>query len=99
MATNNNPMTIFDPAQMPAHVKAAQLAGASNIVTRTQVNALTFPGKVWTVIIDGTKRPLMRANQDGEEELVQTVDVVVVAYNENRGRAYFGGRAYDPGQE
>jgi hypothetical protein len=84
---------------MPAHVKAAQEAGTSNIVTRSQVNALTFPGKVWTVTIDGSKRPLMRTNQDGEEELVQTFDAVIIAYNENRGRSYYGGRAYDPGQE
>jgi hypothetical protein len=97
MATN--PMAIFDPAATPAHVKAAQEAGTSNIVTRSQVNALTFPGKVWTVTIDGSKRPLMRTNQDGEEELVQTFDAIIIAYNENRGRAYFGGRAYDPGQE
>jgi hypothetical protein len=97
MATN--PMAIFDPAAVPAHVKAAQEAGTTNIVTRSQINALTFPGKVWTVTIDGSKRPLMHVNADGEEELVQTVDVVIIAYNENRGRAYFGGRAYDPGQE
>ena len=101
MVTNSasNPLTIFDPSQTPAHVKAAQQAGTTNIVTRTQVNALTFPGKVWTVIIDGTKKPLMRTNQDGEEELVQTFDAVVIAYNENRGRAYYGGRTYDPNAE
>lgn len=96
---NNSPLAIFDPAQVPAHVKAAQDAGTSNIVTRSQVNALTFPGKVWTVNIDGSKRPLMRQNAEGEEELVQTFDAVIVAYNENRGRAYYGGRAYDPNQE
>lgn len=96
---NNNPLAIFDPNQMPAHVKAAQEAGTSNIVTRSQVNALTFPGKVWTVIIDGSKRPLMRTNADGEEELVQTFDAIIIAYNENRGRAYYGGRAYDPNAE
>ena len=96
---NNNPLAIFDPNQLPAHVKAAQEAGTSNIVTRSQVNALTFPGKVWTVNIDGSKRPLMRTNADGEEELVQTFDAVIIAYNENRGRAYYGGRAYDPNQE
>jgi hypothetical protein len=94
---NNNPLAIFD--QTPAHVRAAQEAGTSNIVTRSQVNTLTFPGKVWTVNIDGSKRPLMRTNADGEEELVQTVDVVVIAYNENRGRAYYGGRTYDPNAE
>jgi hypothetical protein len=96
---NNNPLAIFDPNQTPAHVKAAQAAGTSNIVTRSQVNALTFPGKVWTVIIDGSKRPLMRTNADGEEELIQTFDAVIIAYNENRGRAYYGGRPYDPNQE
>ena len=96
---NNNPLAIFDPAQTPAHVKAAQQSGTTNIVTRTQVNALTFPGKVWTVIIDGTKKPLMRTNADGEEELIQTFDAVIIAYNENRGRAYYGGKTYDPNQE
>jgi hypothetical protein len=97
MATN--PVTIFDPTQMPAHVKAAQAAGTSNIVTRAQVNSLTFPGKVWTVNIDGSKKPLMRVNADGEEELIQAFDAVIIAYNENKGRSYYGGRAYDPGQE
>jgi hypothetical protein len=92
-------MAIFDPAQMPAHVKAAQEAGTSNIVTRGQVNSLTFPGKVWTVTIDGTERPLMRVNADGEEELIQTFDAVIIAYNENRGRAYYGGAAYDQAQK
>lgn len=96
---NNNPLAIFDPNQMPAHVKAAQEAGTSNIVTRSQVNALTFPGKVFTVVIDGAKKPLMRTNADGEEELIQTFDAIIIAYNENRGRAYYGGRPYDPGQE
>ena len=96
---NNNSLAIFDPAQVPAHVKAAQDAGTTNIVTRSQVNSLTFPGKVWTVNIDGSKRPLMRTNQDGEEELIQALDVVVIAYNENRGRAYYGGKTYDPNQE
>jgi hypothetical protein len=92
-------MTLFDPAQLPAHVKAAQAAGTTNIVTRGQVNSLTFPGKVWTVTIDGTERPLMRVNRDGEEELVQVFDAVVIAYNENRGRAYYGGAAYDQAQK
>jgi len=93
---NNNPLAIFDPAQTPAHVKAAQEAGTSNIVTRTQVNSLTFPGKVWSITIDGSKKPLLRTGQDGEEEAVQVVDVVIVAYNENRGRAYYPGSTYDP---
>jgi len=100
MATNpNNPLAIFDPTAVPAHVKAAQASGTTNIVTRTQVNALTFPGKVWTVVLDGTKKPLVRNNADGEEELIQTVDVVIIAYNENRGRAYYGGRTYDQNAE
>src|SRR6201981_2089427 len=96
---STNPMAIFDPAQTPAHVKTAQQAGTSNIGTRTQVNALTFPGKVWTVLIDGTKKPLTRSGADGEEELIQTFDAVIIAYNENRGRAYYGGRTYDPNAE
>src|ERR1700746_1203326 len=96
---STNPMAIFDPAQTPAHVKTAQQAGTSNIGTRTQVNALTFPGKVWTVLIDGTKKPLTRSGADGEEELIQTFDAVIIAYNENRGRAYYGGGPYDPNAE
>lgn len=93
---NNNPLAIFDPAQTPAHVKAAQEAGTSNIVTRSQINTLTFPGKVWAITIDGSKKPLLRTSQDGEEEAVQVVDVVIVAYNENRGRAYYPAQTYDP---
>jgi len=95
MANNTSPLTIFAPGAVPAHVKAAQNAGATNIVTRAQVDTLTFPGKVWTINIGGTKTPLVRHNADGEEELVQTFEAVIIAYNENRGRAYFGGHAYD----
>src|SRR5215467_2094544 len=98
MATNNNPMTIFAPGAVPAHVKAAQDAGATNIVTRAQIDALTFPGKVWTVNIGGTKTPLVRHNTDGEEELVQTFEAVIIAYNENRGRAYYPAQVYDPNE-
>ena len=98
MATNNNPMTIFAPGAVPAHVKAAQDAGATNIVTRAQIDALTFPGKVWTVNIGGTKTPLVRHNADGEEELVQTFEAVIIAYNENRGRAYYPAQVYDPNE-
>jgi len=99
MATNQNPMAIFDPAQLPAHVKAAQEAGTTNIVTRAQIDALTFPGKVWTVNIGGTKRPLVRQNQDGEEELIPIFEAVIIAYNENRGRAYYAGATYDANSE
>jgi len=91
-------MTIFAPGAVPAHVKAAQDAGATNIVTRAQVDALTFPGKVWTVNIGGTKTPLVRHNADGEEELVQTFEAVIIAYNENRGRAYYPAQVYDPNE-
>lgn len=97
---DNTQIINFDPNQMPAHIKAQQEAGTSNIVTRTQVNTLTFPGKVFTSTINGSKRPLMRVNQEsGEEELIQTLDVIILAYNENRGRAYYGGRTYDPNAE
>jgi hypothetical protein len=90
---------VFDPSQPPAHVKKAQEAGTSNIVTRSQINTLTFPGKVWTINVNGDKRPVTRTTPDGEEELVQVFDVIIIAYNENRGRSYYGGRTYDPGQE
>jgi pyruvate/2-oxoglutarate dehydrogenase complex dihydrolipoamide acyltransferase (E2) component len=98
MANNTSPLTIFAPGAVPAHVKAAQDAGATNIVTRAQVDALTFPGKVWTVNIGGTKTPLVRHNADGEEELVQTFEAVIIAYNENRGRAYYASQVYDPNE-
>ena len=88
MAINNNPLAIFEQGQTPAHVKAAQDAGTTNIVTRAQIDTLTFPGKVWTVNIGGSERILTRTAADGEEEAVQTFDAIIIAYNENRGRAY-----------
>ena len=97
MATNQS-LAIFDPAALPAFVTEAQDAGETNIVTRASTNTLSPAGKVWNMTLDGTKRPLMKTNAEGEEEPVQIFNGIILAYPERRGRAYYTG-SYNPEAE
>ena len=97
MATNQA-LAIFDPAAVPSFVAEAIDAGDTNIVTRASTNSLTFSGKVWSITLEGNKRPLMKKNEEGEDEPVQIFNAVILAYPERRGRAYYEG-AYDPEKE
>lgn len=91
-------MTIFNQAQpaVPAHIRDA-FGDDSNIVGRTTVPTLSFEGKVWQISINGEKQKLIRVNADGDEEPVQIMRVVVLAYNPSRGRSYYEG-SYEPGK-
>lgn len=93
-----NDLTIFDGNnfQVPAHILEA-FGGESNLEKRTSVNSLSYEGKVWAVTIDGEKRRLTRTNEEGDEEPIPTMRVVILDAAKNRGRTYYEG-AYDPGK-
>ncbi len=88
-------LTMFSPNAMPAHI-ADMFADddVSNIQDRVTVPSLSPEGKTWTISLDGTKTKITRKNADGDEEVVQTMRVVVLAFAPNRGRAYYPG-TYD----
>lgn len=68
----------------------------SNVAARgANVPTLAFEGKVWSVVINGEKRPLMRLNEDGDQEPVSVMRIIVVGSAKNRGRTYYEGN-YDP---
>lgn len=86
-----NAVTLFDPGAVPAHIAEAMADGESNIITRSGVNQLTWLGKVWSMTLDGTKKPLMKRTEDGDEEPVAIFTGVILAYPERRARTYYPG--------
>lgn len=89
-------LTIFDAPQLavPSHV--ADLFGDDkNITDRVTVPSLSYEGKVWTMSVNGEKTKLTKRNEDGEQEPVSTMRVVILDFAKRRGRAYYEG-AYDP---
>ncbi len=98
MATNSNAVTLFNPGQVPAHIADFFDGAGSNIQERTTVNSLSPQGKMWTISLNGTKTKLERKNNDGDMEAVGVMKVVILDYNQRRGRAYYEGE-YDPAKE
>lgn len=91
----DNPLALFDPGALPAHIGSFFGDTGSNIQDRQTVPSLSYEGKVWAISIDGNKTKLMRRNSDGDEEPVSTMRVVVLDYAKRRGRQYYPGN-YDP---
>lgn len=83
----------FDPQALPAHLQ--DMAAEGNITERATVPTLSYEGKTWTIIKDGEKKKLTRKNEDGDVEPITTMRVIILGYNDRRGRAYYEG-AYDP---
>ena len=82
--------------QVPAHIAAKlKAAGPGNIGERNTTNSLTFPGKVWTINVNGESKVLQRKNEDGDLENVQNVKLFVLAWEPNRERLYYA-KQYDP---
>ena len=77
----------FTQVPVPAHIQKAINAGISNIDEKVTINQLSFRGKVWRQVIDGTERPLL----NNDDEPVSTVHVVVLNHNKARSRAYYEG--------
>lgn len=93
---SNNALTLFDAPKLslPSHV-ASFFEEESNIENRVTVPTLSYEGKVWTISINGEKTKLMKRNDDGDEEPMSVMRVVILDYAKRRGRAYYEG-AYDP---
>lgn len=82
--------------QLPTEVSAF-FEAESNITSKQTVPSLSYEGKVWTIRLNGAKTKLMRKDADGDEAPVAVMRVVLLGYNERRGRTYYEG-AYDPGK-
>jgi hypothetical protein len=89
-----NDLTITDPAAPPAWL-AGFLEDTPNLAPRDTVPSLTYAGKTWTVSVKGEKTPLMRVNEDGDEEPLPIMRVVILDFNANRGRNYYK-QGFDP---
>lgn len=90
----SNALSIFDPANVPAHIVKFNEEN-SNIGEKSTVDSLTYKGKMWTVAIGGKKTPLLKKNDDGEDEPRTTIPLVILDYNKRRGRSYYAGGYVD----
>lgn len=79
---------------VPAHI-GEFFDTESNIAERLTVPSLGYEGKVWQISVDGEKTKLTRTNEEGDQEPLATMRVVVLDYAKRRGRTYYEG-AYDP---
>jgi hypothetical protein len=89
-----NALALFNPDNVPDHIRKFNDEN-SNIADKVSVNALTYPGKIWTVAIEGSKTPLMKTNEEGDLEPRQTLTVVILDYAKRRGRSYYSA-GFDP---
>lgn len=92
---SDNAVALFNPGALPAHVGNFFGDQGSNIQDRQTVPSLSYEGKIWAISLDGNKTKLMRRNEDGDEEPVSVMRVVVLDYAKRRGRQYYQGN-YDP---
>lgn len=80
---------------IPQHVGDFFSEEGSNIAEREVVPALGYEGKVWQITVNGEKTKLVKRNDEGDEEPLSTMRVIVLDYAKKRGRAYFEG-VYNP---
>lgn len=88
-----NDVAMFNPKAMPAHIQAF-VETNGNIAEPQTVPSLTYGGKIWSIVLDGKATPMMKINDDGDQEAVQVVKMVILDYAKRRGRAYYKG-AFD----
>lgn len=88
-------MTLFNQSKLvvPSHI-GSFLADARNIAERQVVPSLGYEGKVWQINLNGEKTKIVKRNEDGDDEPVATMRVVVLDYAKRRGRTYYEG-TYD----
>src|SRR5208282_1201391 len=79
-------LTFAVPPALAALIKAK---GMKNIADKSTVNSLTF--RPWTIHINGDKKIVQKANEDGEMENVQIMRVIVLNQAPHRGRSYYEG--------
>ena len=63
---SNTSLTLFDPANVPAHVSSF-MHKESNITERGSVPSLSYKGKVWAISTGGETKRLTRTI-DGDEQ-------------------------------
>lgn len=94
-----NDIVQWDPASgaaLPAHLADAfNDLGGSNIRDRQTVPSLSYEGKTWTVSMNGNKTKLQAKNEDGDMIPISVMRMVILEFNNDRGRAYYEG-TYDP---
>jgi hypothetical protein len=90
-----NDLSLFDSnsLQVPAHLQDLNEEG--NIQDRIQVPSLSYEGKVWSIVVNGEKTQLVKLDADGDEVPLAIMRVVVLDYQQRRGRSYYEG-SYDP---
>lgn len=90
-----NALTIFkDKVQLPADLEDF-FEEEANLRPKATVPSLSYSGKVWTVSINGTKTKMMKRGEEGDQEPVAVLPVVILNGAQNRGRAYYEG-TFDP---
>lgn len=94
-----NDVSIFNNSALPAHVLKARQQGVGNIKEkekdRSTVPTLSYTGKVWSVALNGDIKKLEGKNADGDLVPLSVMRVVILDYNERRGRRYYAGD-YNP---
>ena len=90
---SNTSLTLFDPANVPAHVSSFMHA-ESNITERGSVPSLSYKGKVWAISSGGETKRLTRTI-DGDEQPVAILPVVILGYSPERGRTFYVGDYVD----
>lgn len=91
-------VAVWDPnsgAPLPAHLAEAMGEMGSNIPDRQTVPTLSYEGKTWQIIKNGERTKLQAQNADGDMVPVPIMRVVVLMFNNERGRAYYPG-LYNP---
>lgn len=83
-------ITLFDGGALPSYMQSAIDSGVveRNLQQRTNINQLTFRGKVWRAIVDGDEKVVM--NDDGDPK--STIHVVILNQNPSRSRSYYEGQ-------
>jgi hypothetical protein len=98
--TEQTAVVAWDPnsgTALPAHIANAQGELGTNIADRTTVPSLSYEGKTWAISKDGNKAPLQARNDDGDMVPIPVMRMCVLAYNGDRGRAYYPS-VYNPAQ-
>lgn len=89
---------------LPDYLKGLSKAGSNDEVRDGLTSGVIVPprisieGKVFRVVQDGVSRPLVRVNDDGVEEAVQSLNVVVLRANRGKYKLFYGSK-YDPDAE
>jgi hypothetical protein len=84
-------LSVFDQPPPPSAIDDDELFGGSNIEDRVTVPSVGVTGKVWSFSYNGEKFTPTKLNEDGEEELLSVLRVVILKHPKERGRSYYSG--------